>query len=90
MEKKCYTCKDSELNEHQQPCCDCTEHKYWRLKVERDEKQLWLELTAMYLTALGNDEGIDEWYYEVMKDRFMNKLSEFKTAIIKEYEEDKE
>lgn len=56
--------------------------------MERDEKQLWLELTTMYLVALGNDEGIDEWHYEIMKDRFMNKLSEFKTAIIREQREE--
>ena len=55
---------------------------------ERDEKQLWSELVAMYIVALDKDKNISEWQYEVMKDRFMNKLSEFKTAIIREQREE--
>lgn len=92
MEKKCYTCKHEGRGIYSTPCWDCTRYNTdeWEPKeITRDEKQCWLELLAMYLKALGDCEGIDEMMYEVKKDMFMNKLSEFKTAIILEYEEGK-
>ena len=87
MKKPCETCKHQKLTARDEPCRNCVNLEGYE-PIERDEKQLWLELTAMYITALHNNESINEWYYEVMKDRFMNKLSEFKTAIIREQREE--
>jgi hypothetical protein len=56
--------------------------------MERDTKQLWLELVGMYVYALGGNEEIDDLMYDVLSDRFKNKLAEYKTAIIQEQKEE--
>lgn len=87
MEEKCYNCKYENLSTKEQPCCDCFDHSFWIAKDNRprDSKLIWSELVGMYSKALGDCEGIDYDTYDIMCDRFREKLSELGEAIKEEY-----
>ena len=87
MGKACDTCKYQKLTARDEPCYDCVNLKNYE-PIEKDSKQCWIELVAMYVAALGNDKDISEWVYETKKDKFMDTLSQLKNAIIREYEEE--
>ena len=86
MEEKCYTCKYEDYSIHEPPCIDCVNHAFWmeRERQVRDSKLIWSELVQMYSKALGDCEGIDYDTYDIMCDRFREKLSELSEAIKEE------
>ena len=86
MEHKCYTCGYEGYSIHEQPCCDCVDHAFWIAKDKpRDSKQIWSELVQMYCRALGGNEKVDYDTYDIMCNRFREKLSELSEAIKEEY-----
>ena len=89
MNKPCETCKHQKLTARDEPCRNCVNLEgYEPREITKDSKQIYLELLMMYIKALNNCEGIDELFYEVQKDRFMNLLGEFQQVIrIEEREE---
>lgn len=93
MIKDCYSCRFREKNNFEVPCLGCEKYNHWKepedfLQDTRDTTQCWLELVALYDYQLRCNEGVDEEYYETRLEQFRNKLSEFRTAIIREQREE--
>lgn len=87
MSKTCMTCKHGEKDFYDEPCFSCCGFQYYTPISEKDDKQIYCELLTMYITeldlAMGNDYNeCDTIMRDVKKDKFMQLLGEFKTAII--------
>ena len=81
MSRDCSTCKYEEVDPFETPCYYCVDKKFYEPKTERDCRAIHFELLGMYLKALGDCEGVDLLHYQVQKDKFMDLLSEYYTAI---------
>lgn len=87
MSKSCMTCKHGEKDFFDEPCFSCLGFQHYVPVSEKDDKQIYCELLAMYITELdlatGNDcSECDAIMRDVKKDKFMRLLEEFKKAII--------
>ena len=86
MSRDCSTCKYEETDPFETPCYYCVDKKFYEPKTERDCRAIHFELLGMYITeldlAMGNDYNeCDNIMCDVKKDKFMDLLSEYYTAI---------